>query len=162
MGRIYSVGVATRLGIDGSGIESRLGRSPPPPVQAGPEVHLTSSKIGPGSLPLVKAAGAWRWSPVQIRSRSSRKIRALLPVWDFFVHSRAESTLTVSFFQMINLWCSFTQRRLCTGPLFTNIKFYHELLYPQCQLPLSVNLFWLMIMRIDERRAGHCVATLYI
>ena len=102
MGRISSVGVATRCGIDGPEIESRWGRGPSP-VQAGPGVHLTSSKIGTGSLPLGKAAGAWRWPPVQIRSRSSRKIRALLPVWDFFVHSRAESTLTVSFFQMINL-----------------------------------------------------------
>ena len=52
--RDSSVGIATRYGLDGSGIEYRFGRFSVP-VQTGLEVHWVHS-LFPGG----KAAGAWR------------------------------------------------------------------------------------------------------
>ena len=46
------VGIATGYGLDGPGIESRLGgASFCAPVQTGPGVHPASRTIGTGSLP---------------------------------------------------------------------------------------------------------------
>jgi hypothetical protein len=59
MGRDSSVGIATRYGLDGSGIESRWGRDFP---------HQSRQALGPtqppikwvlGLFPGGKAAGAW-------------------------------------------------------------------------------------------------------
>jgi len=50
MGRDRSVGIATRYGLDGPGIESWWGRDFSVPVQTGPGAHPTHYKMGTGSL----------------------------------------------------------------------------------------------------------------
>jgi hypothetical protein len=55
-GRDRSVGIATRYGLDGPGIESPCGEATfYLPVQTGPEAHRASFTVGTGG----KAAGAW-------------------------------------------------------------------------------------------------------
>ena len=58
MGRDSSVGIATRSGLDGPGIESRWeGARFSAPVQTGPGAHLASCTVGTGSFPEVKRPG---------------------------------------------------------------------------------------------------------
>jgi hypothetical protein len=57
MGRDSSVGIATRYGLDGPGIESRLGARFSAPVQTGPGAHQASYKMGTGSFLGVKRPG---------------------------------------------------------------------------------------------------------
>jgi len=54
VGRDSSVGIATRYGLDGTGIESRLGARFSAPVQTGPGSHQAFYTIGTGSFPGVK------------------------------------------------------------------------------------------------------------
>ena len=54
MGRDSSVGIATRYGLDGPGIESRWGARFFTPVQSGPGAHPASCTMGTGSFPGVK------------------------------------------------------------------------------------------------------------
>jgi len=49
-----SVGIATRYGLDGRGIESRWGAIFSAPVQTGPGAHPASYTMGTGSSPGVK------------------------------------------------------------------------------------------------------------
>ena len=56
-GRDSSVGIATRYGMDGPGIESRWGARFSAPVQTGPGTHSASYTIGTGSFPGVKRPG---------------------------------------------------------------------------------------------------------
>jgi hypothetical protein len=56
-GQNSSVGIATRYGLDGPGIESRWGARFSAPVQTGPEIHPASYKTGTGSWPRVKRPG---------------------------------------------------------------------------------------------------------
>jgi len=49
-----SVGIATRCGLDGTGIESRWGARFSGPVQAGPGAHAASYTMDTGSFPGVK------------------------------------------------------------------------------------------------------------
>ena len=60
MGQNSSVGIATRYGLDGPGIESRWGARLSAPVQTGPEAHQASYIMGTGFFPGVKRRGAWR------------------------------------------------------------------------------------------------------
>ena len=53
-GRDGSVGMATRYGLNGSGIESRWGARFSAPVQTGPGAHPASYTMGTGSFPGVK------------------------------------------------------------------------------------------------------------
>ena len=62
-GRDSSVGIATRYGLDGRGIESRWGARFSAPVQTGPGAHPASCTMGTGVFPGVKAAGASCWPP---------------------------------------------------------------------------------------------------
>jgi len=55
MGRDSSVGIATRYGLDGPGIESRWGARFSAPT--GPGAHPASYTMGTGSLPGVKRPG---------------------------------------------------------------------------------------------------------
>jgi hypothetical protein len=55
--RDRAVGIATRYGLDGPGIESRWVANFSAPVQTGPGAHLVSYTIGTGSLLGGKAAG---------------------------------------------------------------------------------------------------------
>ena len=57
MGRDSSVGIATRYGLDGPGIESRWGAKFSAPVQTGPVAYPASCTMGTGSLPGVKSQG---------------------------------------------------------------------------------------------------------
>ena len=57
VGRGSSVSIATRYGLDGSGIESRWGTRFSAPVQTGPGAHPASYAMGTGSFPAVKRPG---------------------------------------------------------------------------------------------------------
>ena len=54
VGHDSSVGIVTRHGLDGPGIESRWRRDISAPVQTGPEAYPTSCTMGTGSFPGVK------------------------------------------------------------------------------------------------------------
>jgi hypothetical protein len=56
-GRDSSVGIATRYGLDGPGIESRWGTRFFAHVQTGPEAHPASCSMGTGSFLGVKRPG---------------------------------------------------------------------------------------------------------
>ena len=56
-GRDSAVGIATRYGLDGPGIESRWGARFSAPVQTGPGAHPASYTMGTGSFPGVKRPG---------------------------------------------------------------------------------------------------------
>ena len=56
-GRDSSVGIAIRYGLDGPGIEPRLGARFSAPVQTGPGTHPASYTLGTGSFPGVKRPG---------------------------------------------------------------------------------------------------------
>jgi hypothetical protein len=58
VGRDSSVGIATRQGLDGLGIESRLGARYAAPAQTGPVAHPSSYTMGTGSFPGVKRPGS--------------------------------------------------------------------------------------------------------
>ena len=57
MGRDSSVGIATRYGLEGRGIESRWVAKFLAPLQAGPEVNPVSYTMGTGSFPGLKRPG---------------------------------------------------------------------------------------------------------
>jgi len=61
MCRDSSVGIATRYGLDGPGIESRWEARFSAPAQTGPEAHPASYTMGTGSIRGGKVAGMWRW-----------------------------------------------------------------------------------------------------
>ena len=54
VGRDSSVGIATRYGLKGPGIESRCGARFSAPVQTGPGAHPASYTMSAGSLPECK------------------------------------------------------------------------------------------------------------
>jgi len=56
--RDSSVGIATRYGLDGPGIESRVGARFSATVQTGPRAHPTSYTMGTGSVPGVERLGS--------------------------------------------------------------------------------------------------------
>ena len=56
-GRDSTVDTATRYGLDGAGIESRLGARFSSPVQIGPGAHPASYTIGTESIAGVKRPG---------------------------------------------------------------------------------------------------------
>ena len=89
MGRDSSVGIATRYGPDGSGIESRWGARFFPPVQTGPGTYPDSYTMGTGSLPGVKRPGRGVDHPPSSSAevKDSRAI-PLLPLWAFVACSR--------------------------------------------------------------------------
>ena len=52
VGRDSSVGIATRYGLGGPGIESRWWRDFPHPYRPAPGAHLASYTMGTGSFPV--------------------------------------------------------------------------------------------------------------
>ena len=78
-----SVGIATGYGLDGLGIESRLGARFSAPVQTGPGAHTASCTMGTGSFPGVKSSRGVTVTPHPLLVPWSRKSRAipLLPLW---------------------------------------------------------------------------------
>ena len=67
-----SVGVATRYGLDGPGIESRWRRDFPLP-STGPGIHPASCTIGSGSFPGVKRPGRGPNHPPHLVPRLKKK-----------------------------------------------------------------------------------------
>jgi len=57
VGRVSSVGIATRYGLDGPGIESWWGARFSTRVQTGPGGYLASYKMDTGSFPGIKRPG---------------------------------------------------------------------------------------------------------
>jgi len=57
VGQDSSVGVTTRYGLDGPGIESPYGARYSTPVQTGPGAHQASYAMGAGSFPGLKRPG---------------------------------------------------------------------------------------------------------
>jgi hypothetical protein len=57
-GRDSVVGIPTRYGLEGPGIESPWGARFSAPIQTGPGAHPASCTMGTGYFPGVKAAGA--------------------------------------------------------------------------------------------------------
>jgi hypothetical protein len=57
VGRDRSVGIATRYGLEGPGIESRCGARFSAPFQADPGAHPASYTMGTGSFPGAKRPG---------------------------------------------------------------------------------------------------------
>jgi hypothetical protein len=63
VGRDTSVGIATRYGLNGPGIESRWGARFSTPVQTDPGAHAASYTMGTGSFPWVKRPGRGVYHP---------------------------------------------------------------------------------------------------
>jgi hypothetical protein len=128
--RDSSVGIATRYGLDGPGIESRWGRGArfSAPVQACPEAYPASCWMGTGSFLRGKAAGVWRWPPTPSKRGGWRKSRAihLLPLLAFVACYRMaftfificlsawkESASTVRIFTKFDIWVFFENLWSC-------------------------------------------------
>ena len=96
MCRDNSVGIATRYGLDGTGIESRQVARFSSPVQTGPGAHPASYMIGKGSFPGVKRPGHGVDHPPHLASRL-KKTRSitLLPLWVFVACSRVRFKGTI-------------------------------------------------------------------
>jgi hypothetical protein len=57
------VGIATRYGLDGAGVEYRWGARFSAPVQAGPGAHPATCTMGTGSFPGVKSCRSMTLTP---------------------------------------------------------------------------------------------------
>jgi len=66
MGHNSSVGIATRYGLVGLGIESRWEAKFFSPDQTGPGAHPASYKMSTGFTPRDKETGAWHRPPTPI------------------------------------------------------------------------------------------------
>ena len=64
-GRVSAVGIATRFGLGGPGIES---------FQTGPGAHPASYTMGTGSSQGVKRPLAWCWPPTPTKCRSHERV----------------------------------------------------------------------------------------
>ena len=73
LGRDNSVGIATRYGLDGPGIESRWRARFSAPVQTGPGVHPASYTIGTGSFLGVKRPGRGADHPPHLAPRLKKE-----------------------------------------------------------------------------------------
>ena len=69
MGRYSSVGLATRYGVDGPGIERRWGRDNPHPSRPALGPTHPSIQWVPGLFAGGKAVGTWRLPPTPIQRR---------------------------------------------------------------------------------------------
>ena len=78
MGRDSSVGIATRYGLDGPGIESRWGSRFSTPVQTGPGAHPASCTMGTGSFPGVKRPGRGVDHPPPSKRRGHERVELYL------------------------------------------------------------------------------------
>ena len=74
MGRDSSVCIATRYGLDGPGIESRLGARFSAPVHTGPGAHPASCTMGTGSLLGVKGPGRGADHPPPSKCRGHERV----------------------------------------------------------------------------------------
>ena len=72
-GRDSSVGIATRYGLDGPGIESRWEARFSAPIQTSPGAHPASCTMGTGSFPGVKRPGRGVDHPPHLAPRSKEE-----------------------------------------------------------------------------------------
>ena len=93
-GRDSSVGIATRFGLEGPGIESRCGRDFSAPVQTGRGSHPASYTMGPGSFPGVKRPRRGVDHPSLSSAEVKEGAIPLLPLWVFVACSRMNFTFT--------------------------------------------------------------------
>ena len=70
-----SVGIATRYGLDGPGIESRWEARFYAPARTGPGPHPVSYTMGTGSFPGVKRPGRGVGHPPYLASRLKKEYR---------------------------------------------------------------------------------------
>ena len=86
-------GIATRYGLDGPGIESRLGARFSASVQTGPGAHPTSYTMGTGSVPGVKRLERGVDHPPLSSVKVKEKVELYLysPFWVFVAYSRVVS-----------------------------------------------------------------------
>ena len=68
LGRDCVVSIATRYGLNGTGIESRWEARSSAPVQTGPGAHPASYTVGNGSLCRGEMTGAWPWPSTSSRA----------------------------------------------------------------------------------------------
>jgi hypothetical protein len=95
VGRDSSVGIVTRYGPDGPGIESRRGATYFAPFQAGLGSHPASYTMGTGSFPGVKRPGRGVDHPPPSSAEVKERLELpLLPLWAFVVCSRANFYIT--------------------------------------------------------------------
>ena len=73
MGRDRVVGIATRYGLDGPGIDTRGGRHSVP-VQTGPGAYPASCTMGTGSFPGVKRPGRVTNHPPPSKCRGHERV----------------------------------------------------------------------------------------
>ena len=74
MGRDSSVGIATRYGLDGPGIESRWGARFSAPFQTGPGAYPASCTMGTGSFAGVKRSGRGADHPPPSKCRGQERV----------------------------------------------------------------------------------------
>ena len=74
MGRDSSVGIPTRYGLDGPGIESRWWRDFPHPSRPALGAHTASCTMGTGSFPRVKRPGRDADHPPSSKRRSHERV----------------------------------------------------------------------------------------
>ena len=106
--RDSSVGIATRYGLDGPGIESRWAARFSAPVQTGPGAHPASCTKGTGSFPGVKPPGRGADHPPPSKRRGHERVRAiaLLTLWAFVACYRENLYL-----YLYTFLCKITKRR---------------------------------------------------
>jgi hypothetical protein len=94
LGRDSAVGIATRYGLDGPGIESRWGTRFYAPVQTGPGAHPASYKMGTWSFPGVKQPGRGVDHPPPSRSevKEESSFTCTLSLWAFVACYRVNFT----------------------------------------------------------------------
>ena len=78
VGRDSSVGIATRYGLDGPGIESRWGRVFPHPSRPALGAHPASCTMGTGSFPGVRRPGRGAHHPPPSKCRGHEKVELYL------------------------------------------------------------------------------------
>jgi len=78
VGRDSVVGIATRYGLDGPGIEARWGAKYSAPSQTGPGAYPASYTVGTLLFPGGKSAGAWRWTPTPSSAEVKERVELYL------------------------------------------------------------------------------------
>jgi len=97
MGHDSSVGIATRYGLDGPGIESWWGARFSQPAQTGPRAHPPSYTMGTGSFPGVKRLGCGIDHPPPSTTKVKERVELYFnsPLWAFVACPRVNITFTL-------------------------------------------------------------------
>jgi hypothetical protein len=151
-GRVSSVGMATRYGLGGPGIESRWGARFSVPVHTSPWAHPASYTVGNWSFPGVKRRGRDVDHPAHLapRLKKSRAI-PLLHRWAFVACSRVNQdvprTIIVSTKFLLSSSSSWAQQVYCKSTLVCSKRQTVETRNP---------CFWFLKLRVYS----DCVLTL--